>query len=44
MTIWTEPQFAEIDMSAEIGSYQQDFEPREDLPERVSPPVEEADA
>jgi coenzyme PQQ precursor peptide PqqA len=27
-TDWETPSFVEIDMSAEIGSYQSDFEPR----------------
>jgi coenzyme PQQ precursor peptide PqqA len=36
MTTWTKPEFVEIDMSAEIGSYQDDFEPREDWTDRVS--------
>jgi coenzyme PQQ precursor peptide PqqA len=45
MTSWTKPQFVEIDMSAEIGSYQEDSEPREDWTDRVSPRAEEqADA
>ncbi len=36
MTTWTKPEFSEIDMSAEIGSYQEDFDPREDWTDRVS--------
>ncbi|HEV8245767.1 MAG TPA: hypothetical protein VGP93_08360 [Polyangiaceae bacterium] len=37
MTSWTTPEFLEIDMSAEIGSYQEDSEPREDWTDRLSP-------
>ena len=36
MTTWTKPEFVEIDMSAEVGSYQEDFDPREDWTDRVS--------
>jgi coenzyme PQQ precursor peptide PqqA len=41
MTTWTTPQFVEIDMSAEIGSYQEDFDQREDRTDRASPTAEE---
>jgi coenzyme PQQ precursor peptide PqqA len=37
MTTWTTPEVIEIDMSAEIGSYQDDTEPREDWTERLAP-------
>jgi coenzyme PQQ precursor peptide PqqA len=39
MTTWTTPEFTEIDMSAEIGSYQDDTEPREDRTDRMTPEV-----
>jgi hypothetical protein len=29
---WNKPELVEINMSAEIGAYQEDFEEREDLP------------
>ena len=38
---WTTPSFVEIDMSAEIGSYQDDTDPREDWTDRVSADEEE---
>jgi coenzyme PQQ precursor peptide PqqA len=37
MTTWTTPEFTEIDMSAEIGSYQDDTDPREDSTCRLAP-------
>ena len=33
--IWETPKFAELKMDAEIGSYQDDFEPSRDVPEFV---------
>jgi hypothetical protein len=36
MTPWTSPEFVEIDMSAEIGSYQEDTDPRDDDMDRLS--------
>jgi coenzyme PQQ precursor peptide PqqA len=44
MTTWTKPAFVEIDMSAEIGSYQEDFDPREDWTDRVSCAAEDETA
>ena len=45
MTTWTKPEFTEIDMSAEIGSYQEDTGPREDwTPDRALPAESEAEA
>jgi len=35
--IWETPKFAELKMDAEIGSYQDDFEPSRDVPEFVEP-------
>lgn len=29
---WEEPELIEINMSAEIGAYQEDFDEREELP------------
>ena len=32
MEAWTSPEFEEIKMDAEIGSYQEDHEPMRDVP------------
>jgi hypothetical protein len=40
---WTTPTWAEINMDAEIGSYQEDFEPTRD-PAFVGGDVVESDA
>jgi hypothetical protein len=29
MMTWEQPRFTEVSMNAEIGSYQEDFDPRE---------------
>ena len=44
--IWETPKFAELKMDAEIGSYQDDFDPSRDVPAFVHPLVnaEERDA
>ena len=34
--IWETPKFAELKMDAEIGSYQDDFDPSRDMPEFVA--------
>jgi hypothetical protein len=37
MRKWTKPEFSEIRMDAEIGSYQDDFGPERDEPAFVTP-------
>ncbi len=41
---WTTPTFDEIRMDAEIGSYQDDFDPGRDAPPFVGPSAREAAA
>ena len=36
-TIWETPSFTELRMDAEIGSYQDDFDPTRDVPAFVQP-------
>ena len=40
MDTWTTPEFVEIKMDAEIGSYQEDRDPLEEGPDRVSDDAE----
>ncbi|HKY70929.1 MAG TPA: hypothetical protein VJL88_03340 [Nitrospira sp.] len=35
MTTWTTPAYTEINMSAEIGGYQDDFEQRDPTPDEA---------
>ena len=43
--IWQKPELLEVNMSAEIGAYQEDFEERDDAPPFVAPvPAAEAAA
>jgi hypothetical protein len=37
---WTMPEFEELKMDAEIGSYQEDRDPSRDEPFVSSPPVD----
>jgi hypothetical protein len=36
MTTWKKPQFTELSMNAEIGSYQEDFGGRGNVPPKAS--------
>jgi len=42
MTTWQKPEFTEVSMNAEIGSYQEDFGGRGNSPPRVAPARTEA--
>jgi hypothetical protein len=35
MTMWQKPQFTDVSMNAEIGSYQEDFGGRGNVPPRA---------
>ena len=36
---WESPSFVEIDMSAEIGAYQEDFDPQQERDYRTPKPL-----
>jgi hypothetical protein len=42
MTTWQKPDFTEVSMNAEVGSYQEDFGGRGNAPPRVAPARTEA--
>jgi hypothetical protein len=42
--IWETPKFTELKMDAEIGSYQDDFDPSRDVPAFVNAEERDADA